>query len=51
MRVAFQESPLKLYFLLVLDPVTPLDAQVEQVDAVMDHTLLDLVIKRAIGLK
>ena len=42
---------MQLHFLLVLDAVASLHAQVEQGHAIIDHSLLDLVVKRAVRLE
>ena len=42
---------MQLHFLLVLDSVASLHAQVEQGHAIIDHSLLDLVVKRAVRLE
>lgn len=49
--VAFQESPLQLLFLLIFQAVATLHTQVKKRNAVVDHPLLDLVVKRTVRLK
>ena len=42
---------MQLHFLLVLNAVASFHAQVEQGHAIVDHSLLDLVVKRAVSLE
>lgn len=49
--VSFEQSALQLLSLLILDTSASFDTQVEQGDAIIDHSMLDLVVKRTICLE
>ena len=50
-RVSLEQSSLQLLLLLIFHSVSTLDAQVEDRDAIVDHSVLDFVIERAVSLE
>ena len=51
MRIAFLKTALKFLSLLKFDSVATFCTQVKNRDAIVDHPLLDLVVKRTVSLK